>query len=127
MTKPDTATTRSRHERTTPTTPQSGRVRRSHTTTQEARAGEAPTPALPPPIEPGLPPVRPGGKLGKVVDLLRRPGGARIEELMEATGWQSHTVRGAISGALKSRLKLAIISEPGEAGRVYRIAEEVSA
>ena len=46
---------------------------------------------------------------------------------MEATGWQSHTVRGAISGALKSRLKLAIISEPGEAGRVYRIAEEVSA
>ncbi len=57
-----------------------------------------------------------------MIDLLRRPEGAGIEEIIAATGWQSHTVRGAISGALKKKLGLEITSKKVEGlGRVYRI------
>ena len=41
---------------------------------------------------------------------------------MAATGWQRHTVRGTIAGALKKKLGLAILSEKTAAGRTYRIA-----
>jgi hypothetical protein len=47
--------------------------------------------------------------------------GATIDEMVAATGWQSHTVRGAMAGALKKRLGLTIASEKEEGGRVYRI------
>jgi hypothetical protein len=57
-----------------------------------------------------------------IIDLLRRPEGAGIEEITAATGWQSHTVRGAMSGALKKKLGLEITSKKVEGlGRVYRI------
>jgi len=56
------------------------------------------------------------------VALLRRPEGAGIAELAGATGWQVHSVRGAMSGALKKKLGLTITSEKTETGRVYRIA-----
>ena len=59
-----------------------------------------------------------------VIDLLRRPEGATIEEIANATEWQSHTVRGAMSGALKKKLGLAITSEKvEERGRVYHIED----
>ena len=59
-----------------------------------------------------------------VIDLLRRPEGATIEEITAATEWQSHTVSGAMSGALKKKLGLAITSEMVDArGRVYRIED----
>tara|TARA_R110002012_G_scaffold142690_3_gene300804 strand:- start:6725 stop:6967 length:243 start_codon:yes stop_codon:yes gene_type:complete len=59
-----------------------------------------------------------------MIDLLRRPEGAGIEEITAATGWQSHTVRGAMSGALKKKLGLEITSEKTEErGRVYRIKD----
>ena len=49
--------------------------------------------------------------------------GATIDEMVAATGWQSHTVRGAMAGALKKRLGLSIASDKVEGrGRVYRIA-----
>lgn len=55
--------------------------------------------------------------------MLRRPTGASIDEIMAATGWQAHTIRGAIAGALKKKLGLAVESEKVEGrGRVYRIA-----
>ncbi len=67
--------------------------------------------------------VRPGTKQALLIDLLKRKKGATIEEIVEATGWQPHSVRGAISGALKKKLGLAVTSERVEArGRVYRIA-----
>ena len=57
-----------------------------------------------------------------MIDLLRRPEGAGIEEITAATGWQAHTVRGAMSGALKKKLGLEITSKKVEGlGRVYRI------
>jgi hypothetical protein len=61
-------------------------------------------------------------KQDQLIGLLRRPNGATIDELAKATGWQPHSVRGAISGALKKRLGLAVASERSEKrGRVYRI------
>ncbi len=68
--------------------------------------------------------VRPGTKQALMIDLLKRKKGATIEEIVEATGWQPHSVRGAISGALKKKLGLTVTSERvGDRGRVYRIAE----
>ena len=61
------------------------------------------------------------GKLGKVVSLLKRPKGATLADLMKATGWQAHSVRGAIAGALKRKLKLAVLSEKAGDVRTYRI------
>jgi Protein of unknown function (DUF3489) len=66
---------------------------------------------------------RSGTKLALLLDLLQRKGGATIAEMMKATGWQPHSVRGALSGALKKTLGLAVKSEKVEGrGRVYRIA-----
>jgi hypothetical protein len=53
--------------------------------------------------------------------MLERPEGATIEQIVAATGWQPHTVRGAFAGALKKRLGLTVTSEKVEGrGRVYR-------
>ena len=55
--------------------------------------------------------------------MLRQPEGATIAQVIAATGWQAHTVRGAISGALKKKRGLVVTSEKSESGeRVYRIA-----
>jgi hypothetical protein len=62
-------------------------------------------------------------KIQTVVALLRRPAGARIEDIMSATGWQAHSVRGAMSGAVKKGLGLTISSEKTDGARVYRIAD----
>ena len=54
--------------------------------------------------------------------MLRQANGATIEEIVTAFGWQPHTVRGAIAGALKKKLGLNVASEKVEdRGRVYRI------
>ena len=67
--------------------------------------------------------ARPGTKQALMIDLLKRKKGATIEEIVEATGWQPHSVRGAISGTLKKKLGLAVTSVRVEdRGRVYRIA-----
>jgi hypothetical protein len=67
-------------------------------------------------------PVRPGTKLAALVVALRRPAGATNLQLMLATGWQPHSVRGAISGLLRKRLGLKVVLTLSAAGeRVYRI------
>ncbi len=66
--------------------------------------------------------VRPGTKQALLIDLLKRKKGATIDEAVEATGWQPHSVRGAISGTLKKKLGLKVTSEkPGDGRRRYRI------
>jgi hypothetical protein len=59
-----------------------------------------------------------------VIALLRRREGASISEMMEETGWQAHSVRGFMSGALKKKLKLTVTSkkEDRTGERRYRIA-----
>ena len=67
-------------------------------------------------------PIRPGTKLAALVIALRRPQGATSLQLMLATGWQPHTVRGAISGMLRKKLGLNVVLAHNESGeRVYRV------
>ena len=67
--------------------------------------------------------TRDGTKQALMIELLRRPSGTTLAEIVETTGWQPHTVRGAMAGALKKKLGLTITSEKDEArGRIYRIA-----
>jgi hypothetical protein len=70
---------------------------------------------------------RRGSKQARVIGLLQRPEGATIEEIASAMGWQRHTVRGLLSGALKKKLGLQIVSEKTDRGRFYRIGESRSA
>ena len=58
------------------------------------------------------------------MELLRRKGGATLAEIMEASGWQAHSVRGFVSGTLGKKMGLTLESSKGEnGGRVYRIAK----
>jgi hypothetical protein len=58
------------------------------------------------------------------LDLLSRQEGATIEELQAATGWQQHSVRGFLAGAVKKKLGLALLSEkPDARPRRYRISD----
>jgi hypothetical protein len=70
---------------------------------------------------------RAGSKQAKVIDLLKRPEGATVAEVMKATGWLPHTVRGMFSGALKKKHGLTLVSAKDQRGRVYRIAVEAAA
>jgi hypothetical protein len=51
---------------------------------------------------------RAGTKQAQMIEMLKRPEGATVEQIAAATGWQHHTIRGAISGALKKKLGLAV-------------------
>lgn len=65
---------------------------------------------------------REGTKQAALIAMLRAPGGATIAEIVAATGWQPHTVRGAMAGALKKKLGLEVTSEKIEGrGRVYSL------
>jgi hypothetical protein len=68
-------------------------------------------------------PLKRETKQNIVLALLRRQDGASLDEIVAATDWQPHSVRGFMSGALKKRLKIEVISEKGEDGvRRYYVA-----
>ena len=59
------------------------------------------------------------------LELLKRPDGASVEELQAATGWQAHSVRGFLSGTVKKKLGLTLISDRASDGhRRYRVGPE---
>ena len=60
--------------------------------------------------------AREGSKAAKVLSLLRRPDGASLKELMKATGWLAHSVRGFLSGAVAKRMGLKLVSVKSESG-----------
>jgi hypothetical protein len=64
----------------------------------------------------------PQTKLDKIAAALRAPKGATIAQLTALTGWQAHSVRGALSGALRKGRGLAITSSKSGAERIYKIA-----
>ena len=67
-------------------------------------------------------------KQALLISLLQRPQGASIAELVEATGWQNHSIRGAISFTLKKKLGLNVASERDDKrGRIYRITKSSKA
>ena len=86
------------------------------TTTKSKRAAPKPAPAE-------AKASRPASKQARLIEMLRRPEGATMDEIVKALDWQAHTVRGAMSGALKKKLGLTIESEKvDDRSRVYRIA-----
>jgi hypothetical protein len=70
---------------------------------------------------------REGTKQAVLIELLTRAEGATLPQMTEATGWQVHTVRGAMAGALKKKLGLEITSEKqAGADRIYRITNQAA-
>ena len=68
--------------------------------------------------------VRQGSKTAQVLELLKRSGGASLKEIMKATDWQPHSVRGFISGTLGKKMGLSVESTKGADGeRTYNIAK----
>ncbi len=67
--------------------------------------------------------IRAGTKQAQIIAMLQRPEGATVAEMVEATGWLAHTVRGSISGALKKKLGLPVTAGKVEGrGTVYKFA-----
>jgi Protein of unknown function (DUF3489) len=64
-----------------------------------------------------------GSKQARVLALLRAPNGATITAIMQATGWQQHSVRGFLAGVVRNRLKLNLTSNEVDGRRVYRITD----
>ena len=84
------------------------------------RTVEGTAPAVQPDLTP--PTQRKGTKQAQLIAMLKVPEGATIEEIVTATGWLCHTVRGVMSGALKKKLGLTITSEKVDGrGRVYKL------
>ena len=66
--------------------------------------------------------AREGSKAAKVLDLLKRPDGVTLKELIKATGWQAHSVRGFLSGSVGKKMGLAVTSAKGKEGeRTYSV------
>ena len=91
-------------------------------------AKEDATPGNDAPVAPTAAPARKtreNSKQAQLIAMLKRPEGATIAEIAEAMAWRVHTVRGAIAGALKKKLGLAVTSEKIEGrGRTYRLPGE---
>jgi hypothetical protein len=69
-----------------------------------------------------VPATREGSKKAEVLALMRRRNGATLKEIMEATGWQAHTVRGFVSGTLIKKQRLKVESfRRDDKERTYRI------
>jgi hypothetical protein len=89
-------------------------------TVRQGRADKSATASKPKAAAP-----RPG-KIDKIIALMRRPKGATITDLTKATAWQAHSVRGAISGTLRKKHGLNVVSERSSDVRLYRIADKAA-
>ena len=66
--------------------------------------------------------ARDGSKTATILEMLKRSGGATSQELLKATGWQAHSLRGFISGTLGKKMGLTVESAKGEDGeRTYSV------
>ena len=92
------------------------------TTSRSREATERPAPSKHPLPQASVPkPIRASSKLTTVLTMLRAPGGTAIADIMKATGWQQHSVRGFFAGAVRKKLGLTLVSETIGEERVYRI------
>jgi Protein of unknown function (DUF3489) len=69
------------------------------------------------------PATGPSTKHARIIAMLRTPAGTTIASLVTATEWQQHSVRGFLSGVVRKKLGLNLVSEQTDRGRVYRIKD----
>jgi hypothetical protein len=69
------------------------------------------------------PAAGPDTKHARVIAMLRKPAGATITAIMAVTDWQQHSVRGFLAGVVRKKLRLNLVSDQTDKGRVYRIKE----
>jgi hypothetical protein len=100
-----------------PTSEANGAAKRAKTAKGKGKKATKPAPATGEPT--AKPKPRAGTKQAQMIELLKRPEGATVEQIAAATGWQHHTIRGAISGALKKKLGLTV-----EATRTREVGPE---
>jgi Protein of unknown function (DUF3489) len=62
-------------------------------------------------------------KHDRIIAMLRASAGATIASLVSATDWQQHSVRGFLAGVVRKKLRLNLVSEKTDKGRVYRIRD----
>lgn len=101
------------------TAPPKARDRKPKPTPEAASAAGA---GVVQPVAPKSP-DQPKGKLGILLGLLTREQGATIFEMAEATGWQFHSVRGALAGSIKKKLGYEIRTEKPGNERIYRASK----
>jgi len=112
---------------TSPKNKANGGARRANVAPAKPKSGKKASPAKKAPksakkAKGPKPGARDGSKTAKVLDLLKRSGGVTGKELMKATGWQPHSVRGFLSGTVGKKMGLTIVSTKGEDGeRSYSI------
>jgi hypothetical protein len=70
--------------------------------------------------------ARSESKQARIIAMLRTPSGATIAAMMQATGWQQHSVRGFLAAVVRKKLGLNLISVKENAGRIYRIADRMA-
>jgi uncharacterized protein DUF3489 len=100
-------------------------ARLAHVAPKKAKSGKKASPSKKAPKAPkkaGL--ARNGSKAAKILDLLRRADGATLKDLMKATDWQAHSVRGFLSGTIRKKMGLKVASTKTEDGeRTYSIKD----
>jgi hypothetical protein len=123
-----TAATTAESKKRKPNTKARVASRRANVAPAQAKSARKATPAKKAPKgrtkrEVAKPKVaRDGSKTAKILDLLKRPGGATSKDLMKATGWLPHSVRGFLSGTVRKKLGLTVTSTKGENGeRTYSV------
>jgi hypothetical protein len=94
-----------------------------HAAPAASKKAKAANAAKPKDAAPGAKGAREGSKKAIVLDLIKRAEGATLAEIMTATAWQAHSVRGFISGSLGKKMGLKIESEKRADGvRAYRVS-----
>jgi hypothetical protein len=63
-------------------------------------------------------------KQARMIAMLRSPTGTTIGAMMQATGWQQHSVRGFLAGVIRKKLNLKLESMKVDGNRIYRIGDE---
>lgn len=108
--QPESGKPRSRKAQATPTIPKAARKIRQRTKTSKSKPAKT------------APGARKGSKTAKVLALLKRPKGVTLAELVKATDWQRHSVRGFLSGTIGKKMGLTIASvKDADGNRTYSL------
>jgi hypothetical protein len=67
--------------------------------------------------------AHPDTKHARIIAMLRAPAGATIAAIVMATEWQPHSVRDFLAGVVRKKLRLNLVAEQTDKGRVYRIRD----